>query len=48
MGVPLPQADGTEVSADGCGGSTRISAEERRKAEKKATSILVQNDPPYR
>ena len=35
MGVPLPQANGTEVSSDGCGGPTRISAEERRKAERK-------------
>ena len=35
MGVPLPQADGAEVSAGGCGGPGRMSAEERRKAERK-------------
>jgi len=35
MGVPLPQANGTEVSPSSCGDPVRISAEERRKAERK-------------
>ncbi len=35
MGVPLPQANGTEVSSSSCGHTVRINAEERRKAERK-------------
>ena len=35
MGVPLPQANGTEVSNERCDGALRVNAEERRKAERK-------------
>ncbi len=35
MGVPLPQANGTEVSTERCDGVVRVNAEERRKAERK-------------
>ena len=35
MSVRLPQADAAGVSAGGCGGAARMSAEERRKSERK-------------